>query len=146
MNHSLDEFVYCYHNGCATQAFAYLGCHAELRDGAEGFVFRVWAPHARWVSVVGDFNFWNPEDLPMHRITEGIWEAWSSFAQEGQAYKFYVVGAHGSPVYKVDPLAFRTRLVPDTSSVIWKQGKYRRIWSALPYMNDSVFRCCSARL
>lgn len=143
VSNALSEFIYYYHNGSSTHAFEHLGCHPETRDGKEGFVFRVWAPHAQRVSVVGDFNFWNPEDLPMYKISDSIWEAWSDFAQEGQAYKFFVVGAHGQEVYKADPLAYRTQLVPDTSSVIWKQGQYKwhdSLWLAQNARKDHLKR------
>ena len=125
MSISLSEFVYHFHNGSSTHAFEHMGCHREEREGVAGFVFRVWAPNAQRVSVVGDFNFWNGDDLPMVKISGGIWEAWSANAQVGQAYKFLVVGKHGQAVHKVDPCAYRTQLVPDTSSVIWEQGNYK---------------------
>ena len=124
MSLSLSDFIYHFHNGSSTYAFEHMGCHPEMRDGENGFVFRVWAPNAQKVSVVGDFNFWNEDDLPMEKISGGIWEAWTSNAQLGQAYKFLVVGAKGQSVHKVDPYAYRTQLVPDTSSVIWQQDNY----------------------
>ena len=114
MGTPLNDFIYHYHNGSSTHAWEFLGCHPETRQGTEGYVFRVWAPNARTVSVVGDFNFWNGEDLPMKRISQGIWERWTPHAKEGQAYKFLVTGADGTQVHKADPCAFRTQLVPQT--------------------------------
>ena len=106
-----------------------LGCHAQRG----GFVFRVWAPKAKAVSVTGDFNFWNPEDLPMKPIGFGVWEAFSRHAREGQAYKFCVTRADGTTVYKADPYAFAFCPLPDTSGRIcrlegyrWGDGAYRR--------------------
>ena len=125
MSNALTDFIHYYHNGTSAHAFEHLGCHPQERDGQAGFVFRVWAPNAQKVAVVGDFNFWNGEDLPMAKISGGIWEAWSAHAQVGQAYKFLVTGAHGQAVHKVDPCAYRTQLVPDTSSVIWLQNNYQ---------------------
>ena len=124
MNAPLNEFIYHYHNGSSTHAWEFLGCHPEKREDKDGFVFRVWAPNAQRVSVVGDFNFWNGEDLPMQKISQGIWEGWTPYAQVGQAYKYLVTGAHGQVTHKVDPFAFRTQLVPDTSSVIWLQDQF----------------------
>ncbi len=110
-------------------AASLLGCH-PMRSG---FVFRVWAPRALGVSVVGDFNFWNSEDLPMKPIGFGVWEAYSAFAREGQAYKFCVTRPDGTAVYKSDPYAFAYCPLPDTSSRIcrldgyrWGDGAFRR--------------------
>ena len=100
MNKQLAAFLRQFESTGSPEADRYLGCHAV----DEGFVFRVWAPHAQAVSVTGDFNFWNEEDLPMHRLgSSGVWEAVSKFAKRGSAYKYCVVGANGNKVYKADP-------------------------------------------
>lgn len=110
-----------------------LGCHAQRN----GFVFRVWAPKAVAVSVTGDFNFWNSEDLPMKNIGFGVWEAFSSFAREGQAYKFCITHSDGTTVYKSDPYAFAFCALPETSSKIctldycWGDSKFRKRLAAI---------------
>ncbi len=124
MSISFSEFRYHFHNGSSTHAFEHMGCHPEVRDGVEGFVFRVWAPNAQRVSVVGDFNFWNGEDLPMTRVSQGIWEAWSPNAKVGQAYKYLVTSPWGNTVHKADPYGFQAQLAPETSSIIWLQNNY----------------------
>jgi len=124
MSSPISEFIYHYHNGSSTHAWEFLGCHPENREGQDGFVFRVWAPNAQKVTVVGDFNFWNGEDLPMRKISQGIWEGWTPYAKVGQAYKYLVTGADGQQVHKADPCAYRTQLIPETSSVIWLQDQY----------------------
>ena len=86
MTEELSTFLYYYHTGTSTRAYEFLGCHPEQRDGVDGFVFRVWAPNAQAVSVVGDFNYWNGEDLYMSKISDGVWEVWTPNAKEGQAY------------------------------------------------------------
>ena len=136
VNAPLNEFIYHYHNGSSTHAWEFLGCHPEKREGKDGFVFRVWAPNAKLVSVVGDFNFWNGEDLPMQKISQGIWEGWTPYAQVGQAYKYLVTGAYGQVIHKVDPFAFRTQLVPDTSSVIWLQDQFT--WGDKAWISKSA--------
>ena len=118
MNQGLSAFLEDYHNGSAIRAYQYLGCHPEERDGVPGFVFRVWVPNAQAVAVVGDFNSWNGEATPMEKISRGVWEAWSSAAREGEAYKYLVRHWSGKAVYKADPVGFRTCRAPDTSSVI----------------------------
>ena len=125
MTEALSHFVYHYHNGTSTRAFEHLGCHPETRDGVPGFVFRVWAPNAKAVSVVGDFNFWNGQDLPMERISQGIWEAWSEHAREGQAYKYLITHYTGKQVHKMDPVGFRSAVAPDTSSIICGADTYK---------------------
>ena len=126
----LADFLKRFHSGPAADAYEYLGCHA--REDGEGYVFRVWAPHAQAVSVVGDFNFWNTEDLPMQKISEGVWQAVSVYAKEGQAYKYCVTGPSGRMVYKTDPYGSRCCALPDTSSMIcppdsfeWHDALYR---------------------
>ena len=128
MTESLQHFLEQFHTtGCA-DAFRYMGCH--FADG--GAVFRVWAPKAESVSVVGDFNFWNEQDLPMQKISDGVWEAFSVYAQPGGAYKYCVTGQNGRKVYKTDPYGTRCKALPDTSSVleppdsfVWHDGAYR---------------------
>lgn len=131
MTDALRAFLDAYHNGSAIRAYRYLGCHPEIRKGVEGFVFRVWAPNAQAVSVAGDFNFWNTGDLPMRKISPGVWEAWSANPREGNAYKFLVRHWDGKCVYKADPVGFRVCRAPDTSSVISVYGRYKwhdRAW------------------
>lgn len=125
---SLRHFLQQFHTDCAANADRYLGCH----PCREGYVFRVWAPKARAVSVVGDFNFWNEEDLPMKKLDSSVWEAVSVHAQPGQAYKFCVTGADGKTVLKTDPYAFRREALPGTSGLIGEEKRYR--WS------DSAWR------
>lgn len=111
-------------------AYELLGAHFNQKK--KRWCFRVWAPQAKAVSVVGDFNFWNPEDLPMQPIGEGIWQAESSFARLGQCYKYCVTHQDGSRVYKTDPYGYQTAVLPETSSVLcsldytWQDGAYRR--------------------
>ena len=118
MAEDIRTFLESFHNGSCTRAYDYLGCHRSIREGRSGFVFRVWATNARQVNVVGDFNFWNPEDLPMVRISQGVWEVWSDRPQEGCAYKYLVYHGDGKTVYKADPVGFRACRLPDTSSMI----------------------------
>ena len=86
-----------------------LGAHPHLLDGVAGTWFAVWAPHARQVAVVGDFNHWNDQQHVMQRVPgAGIWELFVPGVAEGALYKFAVSGADGRHVFKTDPYAFRT--------------------------------------
>ena len=83
MEQSLQTALKRFGDGDELRAYTYMGCHRAERDGVSGYLFRVWAPNAKSVSVVGDWNFWNPEDLPMTMLRGGVWEAFSVFAKEG---------------------------------------------------------------
>jgi 1,4-alpha-glucan branching enzyme len=92
-----------------------LGAH--FRD--EGVSFAVWAPNAREVAVVGDFNGWEP--TPMRNLGEsGIWEVVVEGAEPGHRYKFQVVQADGTTKLKVDPFAFATEVPPQTASIVFR--------------------------
>lgn len=134
MNNELSTFLYYYHTGTSTQCYEFLGCHPQNRDGVDGFVFRVWAPNAKAVSVVGDFNYWNGEDLYMTKISDGIWEAWTPNAKEGQSYKYLIHHWSGHRVHKMDPVGFRSCKAPDTSSVICRLDSYK--WNDSQWMTS----------
>ena len=125
-------FLEQFHTTGVSDAYRFLGCHAQNRDGVDGFVFRTWAPQAQSVRVTGDFNFWNEEDLPMQPVGCGVWEAFSRFAQPGQRYKLCIKTRDGRTVYKTDPYGNRCGVLPDTASIVeaedgfvWHDGLYR---------------------
>ncbi len=97
------------------RAYEYLGCHPQGDDR----VFRVWAPNAKAVSVVGDFNGWDNAAAPMVRDMNGIWCAVLSGVQNGDIYKYAVLGADGKTVLKADPFAFHAETGPATGSKVW---------------------------
>ena len=132
MNKQLAAFLRQFGSTGSPEADRYLGCHAV----EDGFVFRVWAPHAQSVSVTGDFNFWNEADLPMAPVGGGVWEAVSKFAKRGSAYKYCVTGANGSKVYKADPYANRAMPLPETSSVVDPPEKFR--WTDAAYRRNKL--------
>lgn len=125
MEDALRNFLEAYHTGVTDRVHDFLGCHPETRNGVPGYVFRVWAPNAEKVMVVGDFNFWNHEDLPMEKISQGVWEAWSPHAKAGSPYKYLVCHWNGRQVHKADPVGFRTCRQPDTSSIICGDEPYK---------------------
>jgi 1,4-alpha-glucan branching enzyme len=137
MTDSLHPLLAGFHAGTADHAFEYLGCHPQQRDGVDGFVFRVWAPGAQSIHVTGDFNFWNTEDLPMEKISRGVWEVWTSLPAAGSAYKYMIRHWDGKTVYKADPMGFRSCRAPDTSSVVCDLTGYK--W------HDSLWFAQSAR-
>ena len=96
-----------------------LGAHPVTLEGVAGTRFTVWAPNARCVSVVGDFNHWDGRRHPMRlRREAGIWELFLPAVGPGALYKFEVLGAAGSRLQKADPFALRAELRPATASVV----------------------------
>ena len=104
-----------------------LGAHAHTGDDASrGVSFAVWAPNARRVSVVGDWNEWDGRFNPMRLMgTTGIWELFIPDLRPGQRYKYEVVGADGEVVLKLDPLAFETELRPNTAGIVTTASQHR---------------------
>jgi 1,4-alpha-glucan branching enzyme len=100
-----------------------LGAHPRELDGARGVAFAVWAPAARSVSVVGDFNAWDGRLHPMRSLgSAGIWELFVPEVESGAHYKFEVRGQDGTLRLKADPLAFAAEEPPKTASVVFASG------------------------
>src|SRR5207248_2890177 len=104
-----------------------LGAHPAHHRGTYGTSFAVWAPTARSVSVVGDFNSWDGRLHPMRALgSTGIWELFVPEVGPGTRYKFEVrPGSGGARLLKADPLAFRTEAPPQTASVVHDLGRYQ---------------------
>ncbi len=92
----------------------------STHEGAAGVHFAVWAPNARRVSVVGDFNAWDGRRHAMRkRVDTGVWEIFVPGLGEGTLYKYEIVGAHGTLLpLKADPVGFGAELRPSTASVV----------------------------
>lgn len=115
MQNELD--IYLFHRGEHRKAYNYMGAHLT----PEGAIFRVWAPHARNIWVVGDFNGWNGENHRMNKINnEGIWELFIPGLKKWELYKYRVEGADGGFIDKSDPYAFFSEMRPKTASIIYK--------------------------
>ncbi|HYZ98724.1 MAG TPA: 1,4-alpha-glucan branching protein GlgB [Acidimicrobiales bacterium] len=100
-----------------------LGAHPRVHEGVDGTAFAVWAPAARAVRVVGDWNGWDGRVHPMRRLgTSGVWEIFVPEAGPGQRYKYEVLGADGRLRLKADPLATATEAPPGTASVIFRSS------------------------
>ncbi|WP_434031752.1 1,4-alpha-glucan branching enzyme [[Pseudomonas] boreopolis] len=110
-----------------------LGAHHERRDGVPGVRFAVWAPNARRVALVGDFNGWDGRRHPMRlRHTAGVWELFVPRVAAGARYKYEITAADGSRLpHKADPLARQAEAPPATASVVpageafaWRDGDW----------------------
>jgi 1,4-alpha-glucan branching enzyme len=104
-----------------------LGAQSISIDGVDGVRFAVWAPNARHVSVVGDFNFWDRRRHPMRmRHRAGIWELFVPRVAPGSHYKFDIVGPNGVALpLKADPVARQTELPPGTASIVARHVQHR---------------------
>ena len=125
--------------GSHLRLFDKLGAHPIRHEGAEGVHFAVWAPNARRVSVVGDFNDWDGRRHVMRlRRDTGIWEIFLPEVGPGAAYKFELLAADGTPLpLKADPFAFASELRPATASLVapplahdWGDAAHRAHWAS----------------
>lgn len=105
--------------GSHLRPYEVLGAHFMECDGVSGVNFRLWAPNAKRVSIVGDFNYWDGRRHPMRfHQKSGVWELFLPKASLGQLYKFELIDCHGQLRLKADPYAFSSQLRPDTASQI----------------------------
>ncbi len=110
---SMDEF----YRGASVNAYKYFGAH-PVTENDEGVIFRVYAPAAYQVEVIGDFNGWNGWNHKMNKNSNGVFEIAVPEARVGQLYKFRVYQQGGNVVDKADPYAFHSELRPNTASII----------------------------
>jgi 1,4-alpha-glucan branching enzyme len=121
----LTEFdLYLLGEGTHQRLYDKLGAHPMTLDGVAGVGFVVLAPNARRVSVVGDFNFWDPLRHPMRVRGSGYWELFVPGAIAGDHYKFDIVGPQGQQLpLKSDPMMFAAELRPSTASIVLDQTR-----------------------
>ena len=117
------EIINHFFNFGSFQSYEYFGVHpmTKTKDGKKltGFVFRLYAPNATEVFVVGDFNLWKAQDHPMEKVHEwGIYEAFVTSAKLGDRYKYQFKNTYGFVVQKADPYAFEAEVRPLTASVV----------------------------
>jgi 1,4-alpha-glucan branching enzyme len=116
-----DHDIYLFKEGNHFRLYEKLGSHVTEIDGVVGTIFAVWAPNAAKVSVVGDFNGWNPEAHPLgvRWDSSGIWEGFIPGVTSGALYKYHIVSRYqGYTVQKADPFAFCCETPPKTASIV----------------------------
>ncbi len=124
---------YLYNNGRHYEIYEKLGAHPANYEGIDGMYFAVWAPHGSQVSVVGDFNGWDPEANPMTLLADsGIWEAFVSGLSVGELYKYAITTRSGKILFKADPYAFQSEYRPQTASVTADLSGFQ--WKDLAWM------------
>ena len=111
--------TYLFGQGTHYEIYNKMGAHLAVKNGKEGVYFVVWAPKAKEVYVVGDFNDWRAYGYDMKPVSDGgVYELFVEGAKVGQCYKFLIISQDGEALYKADPYANAAQLRPETASVI----------------------------
>ncbi|MDD3652519.1 1,4-alpha-glucan branching protein GlgB [Immundisolibacter sp.] len=120
--HLTEHDIYLFREGSHTRLYQKLGAHPCREDDHDGVRFALWAPNAERVSVIGDFNGWDPAAHPLRSRDDqsGIWEGFVAGPAAGALYKFHIVSRHGGyTVDKADPFAVCSEPPPRTASRVW---------------------------
>ncbi len=135
-----DLDVYLMAEGSHRRIFERLGAHPSRLEGVDGVAFAVWAPNARRVSVVGDFNQWDGRRHPMRkRIEAGVWEIFLPGVGRDMRYKFELLPAgSGPPLLKSDPIGFEHEAPPQTASIV--VGLPNHDWQDDAWMEERAAR------
>ena len=124
--------AYLFGQGTHYEIYNKMGAHVGVKDGKEGVYFAVWAPAAREVYVIGEFNNWNAYGYDMKKISDGgIYDLFIPGAKAGDMYKFLIISQSGEALYKADPYANQAQLRPETASIVadlsgyeWKDSEW----------------------
>lgn len=121
-------------DGDAVRAYDFLGAHFINLDGRNGVIFRVWAPNAITVSLVGDFNNWNQKANYMYKIGGGVWELFIENLNEFAVYKFCIETVDHTQILKSDPFAFHCQTRPENASKVFNTNQY--VWHDSYWMEN----------
>ncbi|ACR73026.1 Glycoside Hydrolase Family 13 candidate 1,4-a-glucan branching enzyme; N-terminal CBM48 module [Lachnospira eligens ATCC 27750] len=124
--------AYLFGQGTHYEIYNKMGAHVGVKDGKEGVYFAVWAPAAREVYVIGEFNNWNAYGYDMKKISDGgIYDLFIPGAKAGDMYKYLIISQSGEALYKADPYANQAQLRPETASIVadlsgyeWKDSEW----------------------
>jgi len=129
--------LYLTGEGTHEKLYERLGAHPAKMDGVDGVAFAVWAPNAKRVSVVGDFNRWDGRLYPMRVMgASGVWELFVPGVKTGDLYKFEIKTQEGNLRIKTDPIAFAMELRPNNSSIVYDLSRYT--WGDGDWMEKRV--------
>ncbi|SEM18369.1 1,4-alpha-glucan branching enzyme [Paenisporosarcina quisquiliarum] len=132
-----DFDVYLFHEGTLYESYKMLGAHILDEKDIQGVRFAVWAPNARQVSVVGNFNNWNGTQHKLECLDQsGIWVLFVPELAHGDIYKYEVTGPDGRKELKADPYAFYSELRPETASIIYNLNTFK--WQDQKWMANRV--------
>ncbi|MDB6026681.1 MAG: 1,4-alpha-glucan branching protein [Verrucomicrobiales bacterium] len=123
-----ESDLYLFNEGNERRIYEKLGGHIREIDGVWGTSFAVWAPNAKRVSVVGDFNGWDGRRNQMRLLgASGVWEIFIPAVGEGAHYKYEILNIHEQVVLKTDPYGFFFESAPKNASIVWDLKKFK--WS-----------------
>ena len=129
-----DYDRYLFNRGEHYQIYKFMGAQLKIENNQKGVRFSVWAPSARQVSVVGEFNNWNKFTNQMEEVGDsGIWTTFVPDIGEGTLYKYSIKGLYGDTFLKSDPVAFYSEKSPNTASIVTSLDKYD--WNDKLWMN-----------
>lgn len=136
-NYSLftDFDIHLFKSGKHYKLYEKLGAHSAVHKKQEGTYFAVWAPNARAVSVIGNFNYWNNNE---HKLLprwdeSGIWEGFFPGIKRGEIYKYAIHSNTGDYLEKADPFAFYAEVAPNTASIVWD---YEYTWKDKDWLKE----------
>lgn len=127
MNYSFNEVrsdLELFLSGDAVRCYNYMGAHLVEQDGKQGVIFRVWAPNALSVAVVGSFNNWNASANIMHKLSNSVWEVFVEGVVQYDSYKYSIVTQNGETLLKADPFAYHAQTRPDNASLVYNLDDY----------------------
>jgi 1,4-alpha-glucan branching enzyme len=116
-----DDDLHLFNEGSHFRLYEKLGSHLFTREGVDGTNFAVWAPDAKEVYVIGNFNGWNKKSHPLQpKKQSGIWEGFIPGVGRGDNYKYHICSRFdGYKVDKADPFALLSEVPPKTASIVW---------------------------
>ncbi|MTT31292.1 1,4-alpha-glucan branching protein GlgB [Terrilactibacillus sp. BCM23-1] len=129
-----EEDIYLFHEGTLYEGYKLFGAQVITDQDILGVRFTVWAPNAKHVSVVGDFNQWNGINHRMTNVHSGIWTLFIPNLVEGDIYKYEIVTPTNQTILKADPYAFFSELRPNTASVVYSLDHYE--WHDQKWIRD----------
>lgn len=130
-----DADQYVFGQGTHYDIYKKLGAHPCKKGKKDGVFFAVWAPNAKEVYVIGEFNGWNESASPMERLGEGgIYATFVEGVKEGQMYKYMLVLPNGARLYKADPYANYAEMRPGTASKVYDLNHFK--WTDKKWMTD----------
>lgn len=136
---NVDFPIYLFHEGTNCHAYDLLGAKPTVKNRKKGVLFRVWAPQATKVSVVGDFNAWDEQANALSRISQtGLWETFVPGLKEFDTYKYCITAEDGRSLMKADPYGYHMETRPATASKVYELDGY--VWGDAEWMADRAQR------